>query len=70
MNLFNKWYMRSTGERKFQPTTKEEKVTFAMFDLLFENKMLKEEFDTTASEEKLNEMFQKFHDQFQRTLSN
>lgn len=65
MDLFNKYFMRSTGEKKFQPVTQAEKVAFAAFDIAKEKGWIK-----GLTEPELVELMNELHEQFQRTLQN
>ena len=64
MDLYNKWFLRASGKRKFQPVTLDEKAAFAAYDIAKEKG-----WTNGLTEPERSKLMQEFHDQFQRTLS-
>ncbi len=69
MNIFNRYFMRPTGERKFQPVGNAEKTTFGAFDFLKESGLLNDKWNEAGEVEK-NAIMESFCQQMQRSLDN
>ena len=65
MNIYNKWLMRSSGERVHQASNDEEKAVFRIMDVVrdldFGSIELRKAFDNLSEEQKIK-LFQEAYD--------
>ena len=63
MDLYNRWFMRATGEKRYQAANKVEKATFVTFDILKEKGILK-----SLTEPELIDLINDIHSRMQSSI--